>query len=188
MDGHFVPNLTFGPPIIKALRPLSQKIFDVHLMVQPVEHLIDAFIDAGADIITVHQEAVRDLRSTLSAIRARGVRAGVSIKPATPIDCLDPYYDVMDLVLIMTVEPGFGGQSFMPDMLPKIRHARARINESNRSVDLEIDGGITPETAPLCRAAGANVLVAGTSVFRGGEACYAQNIAALRNAPLMTTS
>jgi len=181
MDGHFVPNITFGPPVIKALRPHSKKIFDVHLMIAPADAYLEAFADAGADIITVHPEAGPHLDRSLQTIKALGKKAGVAINPATSEDCLAYVLDRVDLVLIMTVNPGFGGQSFIPAMVDKVRRVKAMIG--TRSIDIEIDGGITPETAPLVAAAGANVLVAGSAVFKGGtQESYAANIAAIRSA------
>jgi ribulose-phosphate 3-epimerase len=174
MDGHFVPNLTIGPMVVKALRPHSAKTFDVHLMIAPVDPLIDAFVEAGADILTVHPEAGPHLHRTLQRIRAAGARAGVALNPAT----------LVDLVLVMSVNPGFGGQAFIEGALPKIARLREAIDASGRAIDLEVDGGIDATTAPAVVAAGADVLVAGTASFRGGPAHYAANIAALRAAPL----
>ncbi len=179
MDGHFVPNITIGPGVIKALRPHSQKTFDVHLMISPVDPLLKEFADAGADIITVHPEAGPHLHRTLQTIKSLGKKAGVSLNPATPVSALEHVMDLVDLVLVMTVNPGFGGQSFIP-LLSKISALKEMINAEGRHVDLEIDGGINVETARLCREAGANVLVAGTAVFRGGPEKYAENIKALR--------
>ncbi len=179
MDGHFVPNLTFGAPIVKSIRPHSKKIFDVHLMIAPVDPLIKDFADAGADIITAHVEAGPHLHRTLQAIKALGVKAGVSLNPHTPIESIKHVVDMLDLILIMTVNPGFGGQSFIP-LLDKIADARKMIDASGRAIDLEIDGGINPETARKCIAAGADVLVAGTAVFKDGPAKYAENIKSLR--------
>lgn len=179
MDGHFVPNLTFGAPVVRCLRPHSKKVFDVHLMVAPVDHLIGDFVKAGADIITVHQEAGPHLHRTLQSIKALGVKAGVSLNPSTPVSMISHVMDMVDLILIMTVNPGFGGQSFIP-LLDKIGEARAMINASGRRIDLEVDGGITPETAAKVVAAGADVLVAGTAVFKDGPEHYARNIKALR--------
>ncbi|ABQ30046.1 MULTISPECIES: ribulose-phosphate 3-epimerase [Acidiphilium] len=178
MDGHFVPNLTFGPPVIGAVRKHVDAVFDVHLMIAPVDPFIDAFVEAGADIITVHAEACPHLDRTVQSIRARGCRAGVALCPATPEAALSYVLDAVDLVLVMTVNPGFGGQTFLRSQLPKIRRIREMI--AGRDIRLELDGGITPETAPDAVAAGADVLVAGSSVFRGGRAAYAANIAALR--------
>ncbi len=179
MDGHFVPNLTFGAPVVKCLRPHSKKVFDVHLMVAPVDHLIGDFADAGADIITVHQEAGPHLHRTLQSIKARGIKAGVSLNPSTPAAMVAHVMDLVDLVLVMTVNPGFGGQSFIP-LLDKIKTIRGMIDATGRPIDLEVDGGITPETAKQVIAAGADVLVAGTAVFRDGPEHYARNIKALR--------
>ena len=181
MDGHFVPNITIGPNVVKALRPHSAKTFDVHLMISPVDPYIDAFADAGADIITVLPEAGAHVHRTLQSIRARGLKAGISLNPATPIDIVKNVIDLCDLVLIMTVNPGFGGQSFIP-LIDKIRDAKAIIDTVDHPVDLQVDGGITPETAPIAKAAGANVLVAGTAVFRDGPDGYAKNIKAIREA------
>jgi ribulose-phosphate 3-epimerase len=182
MDGHFVPNLTFGPPVIGAVRKHVDAVFDVHLMIAPVDPFIDAFVEAGADIITVHAEACPHLDRTVQAIRARGCRAGVALCPATPEAALSYVLDAVDLVLVMTVNPGFGGQTFLRSQLPKIRRIREMI--AGRDIRLELDGGITPETAPDAVAAGADVLVAGSAVFRGGKAAYAANIAALRAAAM----
>ena len=179
MDGHFVPNLTFGAPVVKCLRPHSKKVFDVHLMVAPVDHLIGDFVAAGADIITVHQEAGPHLHRTLQSIKAAGVKAGVSLNPSTPAATIAHVMDMVDLVLIMTVNPGFGGQSFIP-LLEKISAMREMIDASGRTIDLEVDGGITPETAKKVVKAGADVLVAGTAVFKDGPEHYARNIKALR--------
>ena len=183
MDGHFVPNLTFGAPVVKHLRRWTKLPFDVHLMIAPVDPLIDDFVEAGADIITTHVEAGPHLHRTLQAIKAKGVKAGVSLNPHTPIESIQHVMDMVDLVLIMTVNPGFGGQSFIP-VLDKIEAARKMIDaeaaRSGRVIDLEIDGGVNPETAKQCISAGADVLVAGTAVFKDGPAGYASNIAALR--------
>jgi ribulose-phosphate 3-epimerase len=180
MDGHFVPNITIGPAVVKALRPHAMKPFDVHLMISPVDPYIPAFVDAGADGITVHPEAGPHIHRSLQLIRAHGKRPGVVLNPGTPLDALDYVLDLVDLVLIMSVNPGFGGQEFIHSQLRKIEAAAERIARSGRTIDLEVDGGITPETARLARAAGANLLVAGTSVFKGGPSAYAANIAALR--------
>lgn len=179
MDGHFVPNLTFGAPVVKSVRPQSKKIFDVHLMISPVDPLIEDFVDAGADIITAHVEAGPHLHRTLQAIKSHGVKAGVSLNPATPIDTISHVMDLVDLILIMSVNPGFGGQSFIP-VLDKIAKAREMIDATGRDIDLEIDGGVNPQTAKDCIQAGADVLVAGTAVFKDGSAKYAENIKALR--------
>ncbi len=180
MDGHFVPNLTFGAPVVKHLRRWTKKPFDVHLMIAPVDPLIKDFVDAGADIITAHVEAGSHLHRTLQAIKAYGVKAGVSLNPHTPIESIAHVLDMVDLILIMTVNPGFGGQSFIP-LLDKIEAARRMINTTGRQIDLEIDGGVNPETAKQCIKAGADVLVAGTAVFKDGPSGYASNIAALRS-------
>lgn len=180
MDGHFVPNLTLGPPVIAALRPVSTKPFDVHLMIRPVEPLLNAFLAAGADIVTVHVEAADDIRPVLQRVRAAGARAGVSLKPATPPTAVSGLLDIADLVLVMSVEPGFGGQAFDEASPAKIAALRAMIDRSGRTIDLEVDGGIVPETAGLAVAAGADVLVAGTAVFHGEPETYLANIVALR--------
>lgn len=181
MDGHFVPNITFGPPIISAIRGSSKKTFDCHLMIAPADPYIDAFAKAGAEIITVHAEAGPHLDRSLQAIRAAGCRAGVSLNPGTHESAIRHVIDRVDLVLLMTVNPGFGGQAFIPAQLEKIRAVRAMIGD--RPIDLEVDGGVTPETAGLVTAAGANVLVAGSAVFKGGsQESYAKNIAAIRAA------
>ena len=167
MDGHFVPNITFGPPVIKAIRPHSAKVFDVHLMIAPVDPFLEAFVDAGADIITVHPEANPHLDRTLQRIKALGKKAGVALNPATPEDAIAYVLDRLDLVLLMTVNPGFGGQSFIPAVVEKIRRVKAMIG--SRPVDIEVDGGIGPDTAGLVAAAGANVLVAGSALYRDPE-------------------
>jgi ribulose-phosphate 3-epimerase len=182
MDGHFVPNLTIGPGVVKALRPHSRKPFDVHLMISPVDNFLDAFADAGADIITVHPEAGPHLHRTVQRIKALGKKAGVSLNPATPAKMLDYVLGEIDLVLVMTVNPGFGGQSFIRSQLDKIRALRRRIDESGRQIDLEVDGGINFDTAAAAIEAGANVLVAGTATFTGGADAYAGNIRRLRGA------
>lgn len=179
MDGHFVPNLTFGPPIIKCVRGVTKKPFDVHLMISPVDPYIQAWADAGADIITVHPEAGPHWHRTLQAVRATGKKAGLALNPATPTKVLDHVMDLVDLILIMTVNPGFGGQVFIP-LLDKIADVRARIDATGRDIDLEVDGGINEHTARQVIAAGANVLVAGTSVFKDGPSAYASSIKALR--------
>jgi len=180
MDGHFVPNITIGPAVVKALRPHAKKPFDVHLMISPVDPYLDAFAEAGADGLTVHPEAGPHVHRTLQHIRKLGKKAGVVLNPGTPIDAIDNLMDLVDLVLIMTVNPGFGGQSFIDSQLKKIEAARKRIDATGRTIALEVDGGVTPETAPKVIAAGATVLVAGTAVFQGGPQRYAANIAALR--------
>ena len=180
MDGHFVPNLTIGPDVVKAFKPHATKPLDVHLMIAPVDPYIAAFAEAGADIITFHPEAGPHPHRTAQAIRAQGCKVGVSLNPATPVSVLDHLLDMVDLVLVMSVNPGFGGQSFIASQLEKISAIRARIDASGRAIELEVDGGINRETAPQAIAAGANVLVAGTATFTGGPAAYAENIAALR--------
>ena len=180
MDGHFVPNITFGPPVVASLRPHSRQVFDTHLMIAPAEPFLDAFAKAGADVITVHAEAGPHLDRSLAQIRALGKKAGVAICPATPVEAVEWVIDKADLVLVMTVNPGFGGQSFIAAMLDKVRRVRALIGD--RPIRLEVDGGIDPGTAPLVVEAGADVLVAGSAVFRGGAGRYAGNIAAIRAA------
>ncbi len=179
MDGHFVPNITFGPPIIKALRPHSNKVFDVHLMIEPADPYIQAFADAGSDIITVHVEACPHLHRTLQSIRALGKKAGVSLNPSTSIETIKHVMDLVDLILIMTVNPGFGGQSFIP-VLDKITQARDLVTHTGRDIDIEVDGGVNPDTAKQVIKAGANVLVAGTAVFKDGPEHYATHIQSLR--------
>lgn len=180
MDGHFVPNLTIGPSVVKALRPHSPKTFDVHLMIAPVDPFVAAFAEAGADIITVHPEAGPHLHRTIQLIRSLGRKPGVSINPGTPVEAVFPVLEDVDLVLVMTVNPGFGGQGFIRSQLPKIRELRRRIDALERPIDLEVDGGITPETARWVIEAGADVLVAGTATFTGGPERYAANIRDLR--------
>ena len=180
MDGHFVPNITIGPAVVKALRPHAKKPLDVHLMISPVDVYLDAFAEAGADGMTVHPEAGPHIHRSLQHIRKLGKKAGVVLNPGTPVDALDNLMDLVDLILIMSVNPGFGGQSFIESQLKKIEAARKRIDATGRDIVLEVDGGITPETARRAIAAGATMLVAGTSVFQGGPAQYAANIAALR--------
>src|SRR5262245_45121244 len=181
MDGHFVPNITFGPPVIKALRPRTAAVFDCHLMIEPADHFFGAFAAAGCDIITVHAEATKHLDRSLQAIRDLGRKAGVSLNPSTPENVIEYVLDRLDLVLLMSVNPGFGGQAFIPSVVEKVKRVKALIGR--RPIDIEIDGGVTTETAPLVTAAGANVLVAGSAVFKGGtEAAYRTNIAAIREA------
>ena len=179
MDGHFVPNITFGAPVMKHIRGTTDKIFDVHLMIAPCDAYLKDFADAGADIITIHAEASPHLHRSLQAIKAMGKKAGVSLNPGTPTSVLDHVMDMVDLILVMTVNPGFGGQKFIP-LIDKIADVRARINATGRDIDLEVDGGITIETAPLVIDAGANVLVAGTAVFKDGNDGFAKNIQAIR--------
>jgi len=178
MDGHFVPNLTFGPPVIKNIRPCTKKIFDVHLMINPAQPHLQSYADAGADIITVHVEADADTEESLRMIRGFGKKAGLSLKPATSEIAIEDVIDLVDLILVMTVEPGFGGQSFMADQIGKINRIRAMIGE--RDIDLEVDGGINTETIKSVVEAGADVLVAGSAVFKGDD--YAATIGALRAA------
>jgi len=180
MDGHFVPNITIGPAVIKALRPHTTKPFDVHLMISPVDLYLDAFAEAGADTITVHPEAGPHLHRTIQRIKALGKRAGVVLNPATPAKMLDYVIDEVDLVLVMSVNPGFGGQRFIPSQLKKIAAIRKMIDMTGRAIDLEVDGGIDRETARRAIEAGADALVAGTAIFCDGPAGYADNIAALR--------
>jgi ribulose-phosphate 3-epimerase len=180
MDGHFVPNITIGPAVVKAIKPHAKKPLDVHLMISPVDPFLEDFANAGADGLTVHPEAGPHIHRTLQFIRALGKKPGVVLNPGTPIDAIDNVLDLVDLVLIMTVNPGFGGQSFIASQLKKIEAAANRIAKSGRDIALEVDGGINPETAKQAISAGATVLVAGTAVFKGGVAAYAGNIAALR--------
>lgn len=182
MDGHFVPNITIGPSVVKALRRHSAKPFDVHLMISPVDPFLDAFAEAGADVITVHPEAGPHLHRTVQRIKALGKKAGVSLNPATPAKALDYVLEDIDLVLVMSVNPGFGGQKFITSQLRKIEAIANRIAKENLQVQLEVDGGIDPETARQAVVAGANVLVAGTAAFKGGPGTYAANIEALRGA------
>jgi ribulose-phosphate 3-epimerase len=180
MDGHFVPNLTIGPAVVKALRPHTQKPLDVHLMISPADPFIEAFAEAGADIITVHPEAGPHLHRTVQKIKSLGKRAGVSLNPATPAKALDYVIDDIDLVLVMSVNPGFGGQSFIASQLKKIEAVRKRIDATGRAIDLEVDGGVDQSNARRVIEAGADVLVAGTATFRGGREAYAENIRGLR--------
>lgn len=181
MDGHFVPNITFGPPVIKTLRGTTEKIFDCHLMIAPADPYLEDFANAGSDIITVHAEAGPHLDRSLQAIKTLGKRAGVAINPSTPINVVGHVLDRVDLILLMTVNPGFGGQAFIPAVLDKIRAVAALVGD--RDIDIEVDGGVTVETAPQVVAAGANILVAGSAVFKGGTPDhYAENIRALRAA------
>ncbi len=180
MDGHFVPNLTIGPAVVKALRPHTEKPFDVHLMISPADAFLVAFAEAGADILTVHPEAGPHLHRTVQAIKALGKKAGVSLNPATPAKALDYVLEEIDLVLVMSVNPGFGGQSFISSQLRKVEAIRKRIDQLGKPIDLEVDGGTDPDTAPPAIDAGADVLVAGTASFRGGPERYADNIRVLR--------
>ena len=180
MDGHFVPNITIGPAVVKALRPHSAKPFDVHLMISPVDQYLEAFADAGADIISFHPEAGPHPHRTVQTIHALGKQAGLVLNPATPLDILDYLLEDLDLVLVMSVNPGFGGQSFIDSQLRKIEAIRSRITATGKDIRLEVDGGIDLDTAPRAIAAGADTLVAGTATFRGGPDHYASNIAGLR--------
>jgi len=180
MDGHFVPNITIGPAVVKALRPHSAKPFDVHLMVSPVDPFLDAFAEAGADIITVHPEAGPHLHRTIQRIKALGKKAGVSLNPATPAKMLDYVIDEIDLVLVMSVNPGFGGQKFIPSQLKKIEAVANMASKRGLAIDIEVDGGVDAGNAASLVSAGATALVAGTAAFRGGPQCYADNIKALR--------
>ncbi len=182
MDGHFVPNLTMGPDIVKAIRPHSSLPFDVHLMVAPVDPWLEAYRDAGADILTVHPESGPHLHRTLGRIRQLGARAGVVLNPGTPLNVLDEVVDLIDLVLLMSVNPGFGGQSFIPSSLRKIERARALLDAAGSKARLQVDGGVTSANAAACVAAGADALVAGSFVFKGGPDAYAANIQALKTA------
>lgn len=181
MDGHFVPNITIGPDVVAALKPHASKPLDVHLMISPVDPYIDAFIKAGADIITFHPEAGPHPHRTIQAIKAGGAKAGLSLNPGTPVSVLEPLIGDIDLVLVMSVNPGFGGQKFIRSQLEKIKTIRDMIDRSGRNIALEVDGGVSRETAADVIAAGATILVAGTATFSGGPAAYAENIAALRS-------
>jgi ribulose-phosphate 3-epimerase len=180
MDGHFVPNLTIGPAVVKAIRPFTAKPFDVHLMISPVDSFLDAFAEAGADIITVHPEAGPHLHRTIQRVKGLGKKAGISLNPATPAKALDYVLEEVDLVLVMSVNPGFGGQKFISSQLKKIEAIANRVAKENLDVIIEVDGGVDADTAPKAIAAGATALVAGTAAFRGGASAYANNIKALR--------
>ena len=181
MDGHFVPNITIGPDVVKALRPVTKKTLDVHLMIAPCDPYLEAFAKAGADIITVHVESGPHVHRSLQAIRALGKKAGVTMNPGTSASSIEHVIDLVDLILVMSVNPGFGGQKFIPASLEKIQQCRALV--AGRPIDIEVDGGVTPETVPEIVKAGANVLVAGSAVFKGGKPdAYRQNISAIRNA------
>ena len=179
MDGHFVPNITFGPPLVAALRRHSDRLFDCHLMIEPIDPYLEAFAHAGADGLTIQAEATKHLDRSLHAIRALGKKAGVALNPATPPEAIEYVLDRLDLVLVMTVNPGFGGQEFIAAMIDKVARVRAMIGE--RPIHIEVDGGVAADTAPLVVAAGANVLVAGSAAFHGGRAAYGANLAALRS-------
>jgi ribulose-phosphate 3-epimerase len=180
MDGHFVPNITLGPAVVKAIRPHTAKTLDVHLMIAPVDPYLEAFAEAGADLITVHAEAGPHLHRTVQAVKGLGKKAGVALNPATPVEAVDYILDDVDVIMVMSVNPGFGGQAFIESQLRKIAALRARIDASGRDIALEVDGGIGPQNIARAIAAGANVLVAGTSMFKGGPSYYAANITALR--------
>jgi ribulose-phosphate 3-epimerase len=181
MDGHFVPNISIGPDVVRAIRPHTKKMLDVHLMIAPCDPYLEAFAKAGSDIITVHVEAGPHVHRSLQAIRALGKKVGVTLNPGTPVETIEPVIDLVDLILVMSVNPGFGGQAFIPYAVDKI--ARLRALAGGRPIDIEVDGGITPETAPLVARAGANALVAGSAVFKGGNPnAYRANITAIRNA------
>ena len=182
MDGHFVPNITLGPQVVKAIRPHTTKTLDVHLMIAPVERYLEAFAEAGADLLTVHAEAGPHLHRTVQAVKGLGKKAGVALNPATPVEAVDYIIDDVDVIMVMSVNPGFGGQAFIETQLRKIASLRARIDASGRDIALEVDGGIGPQNIARAIAAGANVLVAGTSTFKGGPDHYAANVAALREA------
>ncbi len=186
MDGHFVPNLTFGPPLVAAIRPHVKTVMDVHLMISPVDQYISAYADAGADVITAHYEATPHIHRTMQAIRAAGCKAGLALNPATPAEVCEYLLDMVDLICVMTVNPGFGGQKFIHSQIDKVKKLRAMIGD--RPIHIEIDGGVTVETAPLVAAAGADVLVAGSAVFKGGSvsnpAPYGDNIRAIRTAAI----
>lgn len=179
MDGHYVPNITIGPAVVKALRPHSDKPFDVHLMIAPADPFIDAFIDAGADFLSIHPDASPHPHRSLQAIRARGAKSGLVLNPGTPASVIEPMIDMVDLILVMSVNPGFGGQSFIDSQLTKIETLRGMIEQTGREIVLEVDGGVNPQTAPRCIAAGATALVAGSAVFRGAGS-LSDNISALR--------
>ena len=180
MDGHFVPNITIGPEVVRALRPHCALPFDVHLMISPADPYLEAFAEAGADILTIHPEAGPHAHRSLQRIKALGKRAGLALNPGTPVDAVEPLLEELDLILVMSVNPGFGGQSFIPGALDKIEALRRRIDGSGRQIDLEVDGGITIDTAPRAAAAGADLLVAGTATFAGGPGSYTRNIRRLR--------
>ena len=181
MDGHFVPNLTIGPPVIKALKKHTSIMFDVHLMISPVHKYIDAYSDAGADIITIHPEATDDLKSSISKIKALNKKVGVSLNPKTKIEIIEKYLNEIDLVLIMSVNPGFGGQKFMPEVLKKTKDIKNLIDQKNLKVDVEIDGGINFENCSLAKAAGANILVSGSTIFKENKGNLKKNIDLLKS-------
>ena len=180
MDGHFVPNLTIGPEVIKKLRPLTKKIFDVHLMIAPVDNFIKDFSNAGADIITFHPEATPDVNKTISLIRKEGKKVGISLKPNSKIELIEKHLEKVDLILIMSVEPGFGGQKFMPEVLEKTKQVRQLVNKKNLDIEIEIDGGINFQNCSLAKEAGANVLVSGSTIFKENQGDLEKNIGILR--------
>jgi ribulose-phosphate 3-epimerase len=180
MDGHFVPNITIGPPVVKAIKPHARVPVDVHLMIAPADPYLDAFREAGADILSIHPEAGPHLDRSLQHIRQIGAKAGVVLNPSTPVEAIEWVMDHIDVILVMSVNPGFGGQAFIRGQLKKIARLRQMIDATGRDIVLEVDGGVAPDTAPLCVQAGATALVAGTAVFKGGPEAYARNIAALR--------
>jgi len=180
MDGHFVPNITIGPDVVKSLRPHSKKVFDCHLMIAPADPYLEAFVDAGADIVTIHPEAGPHYHRSIQSIKAMGAKAGISLNPGTPLNVLDHVLEELDLVLVMSVNPGFGGQSFIESALPKIETIRKMIDATGKQIDLQVDGGVNFDTAPRVIDAGADVLVAGSATFKGGPAAYADNIAKIR--------
>ena len=182
MDGHYVPNITIGPAVVKALRPHSDKPFDVHLMITPADPMLEAFVQAGADIVTIHPDAGPHLHRSLQAIHSYGAKAGIALNPGAPITDVEYVIDQLDMILVMSVNPGFGGQKFIHSQLKKIEQLRAMIDASGRDIELEVDGGVNPQTAQLCIDAGASALVAGSAVFHGKAGGYAENIAALRGA------
>ena len=181
MDGHFVPNLTIGPEVIKKLRPLTKKIFDVHLMISPVDNFIKDFSNAGADIITFHPEATQNISNTINLIKKEGKKVGISLKPKSKIELIESYIEQVDLVLIMSVEPGFGGQKFMPEVLEKIRRIKKIIDQQNFKTEIEIDGGINFENCALAKEAGANILVSGSTIFKENQGDLKKNIGILRS-------
>ena len=181
MDGHFVPNLSFGADIIKGIMGFSNLPFDVHLMIENPEHYVDAYVEAGANFITVHPEATPHIHSVLQKIHKAGVKTGIALNPGTPIEALENVIDIIDLIIVMTVNPGFGGQSFLSSQLPKISKIRTIIDDGGHSIDISVDGGINPITAKLAIDAGANILVAGTSIFKAGDETYSKSIKRLRN-------
>jgi ribulose-phosphate 3-epimerase len=184
MDGHFVPNITFGPRLVECIRPHTTKVLDVHLMIEPVDTYIEAFAKAGSDLITVHAEATKHLDRTLQLVRSFGKKAGVSLNPGTPESVIEYVLDRIDLILVMSVNPGFGGQAFIPSQVEKVRRLAAMT--AGRGIDIEVDGGVTPDTAPALAAAGANVLVAGSAVFKGGPSAYGPNMRAIREACMVS--